>query len=268
MLIARVLLTLMLAFSAGLAAAQEARILRVCADPDHVPFIDRHGTGFENQILELLTKDLGIELQYYWLAYQTGATALRNNIDEGMCNAVVGLVRPLGRNMLLTEPYYSASYLIASLQQRDIHVRSLAELAETDLRIAVHNGSPPHYALLRLGTANLDATSFFAFPTSAPAATPLTIMDALARGEIDVAVVWAPIAVHAANNGLALNLIEAAADGEAIAMSFDIRIGVNSPALRDRLNAALERNAAAIDAIVRRYVSTDSGKSTTASATQ
>ena len=35
------------------------RVLRVCADPNNLPFSNRAGAGFENKIAELLARELG-----------------------------------------------------------------------------------------------------------------------------------------------------------------------------------------------------------------
>jgi mxaJ protein len=41
------------------ATAANAAVLRVCADPNNLPFSDQAGRGFENKVVELIARDLG-----------------------------------------------------------------------------------------------------------------------------------------------------------------------------------------------------------------
>ena len=43
----------------------DARELRVCADPNNLPFSNARGEGFENEIAELIAKELGANLSYF-----------------------------------------------------------------------------------------------------------------------------------------------------------------------------------------------------------
>ena len=49
------------------ASGANARELRVCADPDNLPYSKEDGSGFENRIAQLLARELGAELRYEWL---------------------------------------------------------------------------------------------------------------------------------------------------------------------------------------------------------
>src|SRR5690348_14776082 len=44
------------------------RSLRVCADPNNLPFSNRAGAGFENHIAQLIAADLHEPLTYTWWA--------------------------------------------------------------------------------------------------------------------------------------------------------------------------------------------------------
>jgi mxaJ protein len=54
------------------AAAANADALRVCADPNNLPFSDQAGQGFENKIVELIARDLGSSVDYTWWAQRRG----------------------------------------------------------------------------------------------------------------------------------------------------------------------------------------------------
>src|SRR5206468_5523428 len=56
------------------------RVLRVCEDPNNLPFSNRAGEGFENKIAELLARELGWTLEYTWFPQRMGF--IRNRSEE------------------------------------------------------------------------------------------------------------------------------------------------------------------------------------------
>ena len=54
--------------------------LRVCADPNNLPFSNDKQQGFENRIAELLARDLDAKLSYVWWAQRRGF--VRNTISQ------------------------------------------------------------------------------------------------------------------------------------------------------------------------------------------
>ena len=94
-----------------LAGTAAARDLKVCADPNNLPFSNAKGEGFENKIAELIARELGAQLQYFWWAQRRGF--LRNTLNAGECDLVTGSV--LGMEMLRsTIPYYRSSYMFVT----------------------------------------------------------------------------------------------------------------------------------------------------------
>jgi mxaJ protein len=60
------------------AAAESARgEFRVCADPNNLPFSNDKGEGFENKLAELIAKELGKRVTYFWWAQRRGSCATR-----------------------------------------------------------------------------------------------------------------------------------------------------------------------------------------------
>jgi len=55
----------------------DARSLRVCADPNNLPYSDARGEGFENRIVTLLAADLGAEVEYTWWAQAAVSSGTR-----------------------------------------------------------------------------------------------------------------------------------------------------------------------------------------------
>src|SRR5919199_1371240 len=98
------LLLLVLALPAGAAE----RSLRVCADPNNLPFSNRSGEGFENKLAELLAADRGAALEYTWWAQRRGF--VRNTLRAGECDVMMGA--PMGYELALTtKPYYRSAYV-------------------------------------------------------------------------------------------------------------------------------------------------------------
>jgi ABC-type amino acid transport substrate-binding protein len=96
--------------------------LRVCADPNNLPFTNSREEGFENRIAELLADDLGTRVEYVWWAQRRGF--LRNTLNAGTCDVVMGL--PTSVEMALTtDPYYRSTYVFVSRRDRHLRIRSL-----------------------------------------------------------------------------------------------------------------------------------------------
>lgn len=242
------------------AAPAPARELRVCADPNNLPFSKQDRSGFENRIVELVAKDLGATVRYTWWAQRRGN--VRNTIGEGACDVVPGVASGIGM-LSTTRPYYRSSYtFVAREGTRWADVRSLDDAALREARIGVQligddgANTPPAHALARRGLyANIQGFTVYGdYDTPAP---QRPILDAVARGDVDLALVWGPTAGYFAKASpapLRVTPVTPWLDG-AEPMVFDISMGVRREdrALRRELDDALERNAAAIARILDEY---------------
>jgi mxaJ protein len=215
--------------SAALAAATPERELRVCADPDNLPFSNRAGEGFENRIAEVVAADLGASVRYAWHPQRKGF--VRQTLKAGVCDLVIGV--PAGYEpMLTTSPYYRSSYVFVYAKDRSLDLRSFDDSLLRDLRIGLHAfgddgaNSPAAHALAQRGiVGNLIGFTILDTNDSPSGA----IIDAVARGEIDVAIVWGPFAGYfARQQSVPLALVPVAAVGESAPMPFvyDIAMGV------------------------------------------
>src|SRR5581483_5146319 len=70
-------------------AVADPGLLRVCADPNNLPFTNRKGEGFENAIAELVARDLGRRLEYCWQPQRRGF--IRTTLKAGLCDVVMGV---------------------------------------------------------------------------------------------------------------------------------------------------------------------------------
>ena len=143
-------------FAAVLArsALADERELRVCADPNNLPFSNDRGEGFENRIAELLARDLGAKLTYTWWAQRRGF--IRSTLAANSCDLVIGV--PAGYDLVLTtRSYYRSTYVFVTRKDSRLALSSFDDPQLRKLRIGVHLigndgvNVPPAHALTRRG---------------------------------------------------------------------------------------------------------------------
>jgi quinoprotein dehydrogenase-associated probable ABC transporter substrate-binding protein len=245
----------LLALAAGAAQAAEPRELRVCADPDNLPYSQRDESGFENRIARLVADDMGAKLSYFW--QQQGRGFVRKTIGAGQCDLFIGVPARFDK-VLTTKPYYRSSYVAvyrsgaqpftgfdpAQLRKRRIGV----QLIGNDMV-----ASAPGYALVRAGA--IDNVAGFTVYGDGPAGRRM--VDAIAAGRIDLALVWGPQAAYFAQRAaVPMTVVPAAAPaGLPVPFDYAIAMGVRKgdSALRDQLDEILQRRRADIDAILAQY---------------
>jgi quinoprotein dehydrogenase-associated probable ABC transporter substrate-binding protein len=235
--------------------AQASAELRVCADPANLPYSQRDESGFENRIARLVADDLGMRLSWFWQEQTRGF--VRKTMGAGECDLFVGV--PAGFDKVLrTKPYYRSTYVavtrrgappFAGFDPGQLRGRRFGvQLIGNDLA-----ASPPGYALAEGGAVD-NVTGFLVYGDG-PAGKRM--VDAVAGGSIDVALVWGPQAGWFARRAavpLAVAPVQAPA-GLAMPFEYAIAMGVRKgdTALRDRLDELLVRRKADIDAILDEY---------------
>jgi len=241
------------------ATIADARELRVCADPNNLPFSNERGEGFENKIAELIANELGVTLSYTWWAQRRGF--IRNTLNTGSCDLVTGTTN--GIEMLRTTlPYYRSGYTFVTRQDGP-KVSSLDDPILHNLRIGIQlvgeDGAnpPPSEALARRGIVD-NVRGYLVYGDYREQNPAAAIMDAVAKGEIDVAIVWGPVAGYFAGREsvpLKVALVTPQNDDPRVPMVFDINMGVrrDDPTLRDEINAALSKLRPKIDAVLATY---------------
>jgi quinoprotein dehydrogenase-associated probable ABC transporter substrate-binding protein len=259
---ARLLSALLLALGslAGCALAHEEpakpQALRVCADPNNLPFSNEAGQGFENRLAQLLAGAMGMRVETAWAAQRRGF--IRNNLNAGRCDVVMGV--PADYELTLTtRPYYRSTYVFVSRADARWQPRGLDDPGLERARIGVHvigsDNPPPAIALARRGIVN-NVVGYSIYGDYREPNPPSALIAAVAHGDVDVALAWGPLAGYFARNaGVPLKLTPIAQQMPALPMQFSIAIGVrkNEPALRDRLDALLQKKQPEIDALLREY---------------
>src|SRR4051812_39390873 len=138
------LLAFVAVFGCTSAHAAQMRELRVCADPDNLPFSNRSLQGFENKIAASLSRDLKLPLVYQW--QRMGRSFVRDFIEAGKCDILIGVPRDFN-SMLTTHPYYRSAYVFVSRRDRQPSPMSLNDAALRHMKIGVQmlteNYTPP-----------------------------------------------------------------------------------------------------------------------------
>ena len=235
----------------GLAQPRE---LRVCADPDNLPLSDANGNGFENRIARLVAEEMGAELRYEWLPLRRGF--VRKTINAGLCDVFIGVPREFER-VLVTRPYYRSSYVFVDGPRAhgidgfdDGRLASLTigvQLVGNDLA-----ATPPGHALA--ATRNIENVRGFTIYGEGPVAQRM--IAAVASGELDAALIWGPQAGYFARRAaLEMRVARPPYGLAGVPFEFDIAMGVRrgDRALRDELDAIIERRRADIDSILAAY---------------
>lgn len=247
---------LLLLFTLGCAQGQSAGWeWRVCAEPHSLPFSTKQGLGFENKIAEILARELKAELTYVWLP-QPHTRARDLYLETGRCDAIMGI--PDGTaGFLTTLAYYRTSYVFLYKKGGPGRITSFDDPKLEELRIGVQsnggNISPVSVALARRGLVEQQHTFSPDFTAREPLAT---VVEAVAKDEVDVGVVWGPVAGYfAADRGLTWVPVSPQIEIPFVpfvaSMSIGLRLGEED--FRDLLDEALAKHWDEIQSILKNY---------------
>lgn len=247
------------AFAATAAHPGESRVLRVCADPNNLPFSNEKREGFENRIADVIARDLHASVSYTWWAQRRGF--IRNTLNASKCDVVMGV--PASFDMTaVTLPYYRSSYVFVSRKDRQLDIQSFDDPDLRNLEIGVQligddgANSPPVHALSSRGIKGLKG--FPVYGDYRDANPTARIVDAVVNRSVDVAIVWGPQAGYfASQQSVPLRIVPVSPQIDLPFMPevFDIAMGVRrqDKSLKDELDSAIVRNRASIDAILDEY---------------
>lgn len=242
------------------ASPRQTHVLRVCADPNNLPFSNQKGEGFENKIAELIAREMDARVEYTWWAQRRGF--FRNTLKGGMCDLVTGV--PSGFEMAqTTAPYYRSTYVFVYRKDRGLDVRSFDDPVLRQLKIGVQmvgddfNNTPPAHALTRRHIIE-NVRGYTLYGDYSKPNPPADIIAAVARGDVDVAVVWGPLAGYFAPRqrvALAVVPVSPQVDQPFLPFVFDIAMGVRrgDNSFRDEIEEVLERKRPEIERILDDY---------------
>ena len=242
------------------------RVLRVCEDPNNLPFSNRAGDGFENKIAELLARELGWTLEYTWFPQRMGF--IRNTLrkrdpdsNRFKCDLVMGV--PVGFELTsTTKPYYHSTYALVYTKGKGLDgvtaPEGLLELEPAklkSLKLGVFDQTPPVDWLLKHSL--FDQAVSYRHQSGDPENYPGEIVEKdLANGAVDVAFVWGPIAGYFAKRATSSHVavVPFMPDPE---IHFDFRVGMGvrfgEREWKERIERLIDANRPRIQAILAAY---------------
>ena len=174
--------------------AADQHTLRVCADPNNLPFSNYTEDGLENKLAQLIAHDLSVDLKYVWFSERKNF--LKNSLNANLCDAVLGV--PVDIDVaLLTRPYYRSTYVMVTRTDRGLKIGSLYDPGLKDLRIGLHivddDYAPPGHLLAAQGLSSqiVGYSLYGAYGETNP---PARLIDAVAKNQVDLAILWGPFA--------------------------------------------------------------------------
>ncbi len=241
-LVARLIVAWTLAVSVcGMVEARDEpfvkpRALKVCDDPNNLPFSNDKGEGFENKIAEILARNLDLPLEVFH--YPQRINIVRNTIryklpneSEYRCDLLTGVPSDFTA-VATTQPYFRSTYVLVYAKGRKLDVASADEFLALDksvisgLKIGVYERTP---AVAWLKKHNLlDQAAHYRLLNADPSHYPGKIIDDdLVGGKIDVAVVWGPIGGYFARRIASPQLVVLPLKSEpGVRMDFGVAMGV------------------------------------------
>src|SRR5947199_5740654 len=100
-------------------AQPQARTLRVCSDPNNLPFSNERLEGFENKLAGVIASEVHAKVTYFWSSQRKNF--VRNTLGSGKCDLVLGI--PKGyEKVLTTKPYYRSTYVWVSRKDKHLNI--------------------------------------------------------------------------------------------------------------------------------------------------
>ncbi|HEX3432022.1 MAG TPA: quinoprotein dehydrogenase-associated putative ABC transporter substrate-binding protein [Rhizomicrobium sp.] len=240
------------------AVPAHAGVLRVCADPNNLPFSNSRGEGFENKIATLAARDFGYGLEYAF-ALQN-ARFIKHTLGAGKCDVIIGVPADLDE-VATTEAYYASTYVFLSRKADNLRIERFTDPRLKTLTIGVHligdESTPPTLALAREGIVD-NVRGYMIDGDFSKPDPPARLIEAVADRDIDVAAVWGPFGGYFSAKSripLLMTPVHGAAAFAPLRFSFPIAMGVRKTdaVLRARLNNFITKERTAIRKILVDY---------------
>ena len=260
---------LALAVLPAAAAAQdkppERKALRVCQDPNNLPFSNTRGEGIENRIAEVFGKALGLPVSYY--SFPNRMAFIRNTLRYKLpgadypCDIVMGV--PVGFDQVsVTKPYYRSTYALVFPRGKGMDaVKSSDDFLKLDaaklatVRIGIYDRSPASDWLSKHGLVERGVP--YQIMNADPDQYPGEIIEKdLAAGKIDVAIVWGPIAGYFAQRIKSPALVVVPMKSEpGVKFDYQMAMGVRygEREWKQQVESLIDSKQAEIQAILKDY---------------
>jgi quinoprotein dehydrogenase-associated probable ABC transporter substrate-binding protein len=248
------------AFSASRAQVNESgdlsielidpKVLRVCADPRNMPFSNEKGEGFENKIADLFAGKLGKSVGYTF--YPQAPGFVRNTLGAYKCDVIMGY--PQGNDIVQsTNPYYRTAYALVSRPGTGFDdIDTLADPRLKGKRIGIVAGTPPATLLAVNGLMATAKPYPLVIDTRVDSSAEAMMKD-LASNDIDVAVLWGPLAgYYAMKANPPMKVVPLTKERSGPRLAYYITMGVRGAdqEWKRELNRLIAENQSAINAIL------------------
>jgi mxaJ protein len=250
--------------STGLAAQLRPNVgkpgvLRVCADPDNMPLSNQKGEGYEQKIAELVAREWNSKVEYAWWPVRRGFFS--RALNGRYCD--VAIEAPAGLDMAgVTKPYFRSGYVFVTRKDSGLDIKSLGDPRLKKLKIGINllnsdaENTPPAMALSQYGVIGnlVGFTTFYS-----DSARPEDIVNAVAKNEVDVAIVWGPLAGYFAKRAPAPLNLQPLPERDSLTPDFPFQYNIGMAvrrrdrALRDSLQSVIQRKGPEIQAILKQY---------------
>ncbi|HWE47512.1 MAG TPA: substrate-binding domain-containing protein [Caulobacteraceae bacterium] len=255
----RPLAALLIVFALG-GCGWGQRPLRVCEDPNNLPFSNARAQGFENRIIRIIAKALGRKVEYTWWAQRRGFA--RNTLKGDKCDIWPGVASGV-ETMATTRPYYRSTYVFVTRADHGPPITSFDDPRLRKLKIGVQligndaTNTPPTHALARRGIID-NVRGYMIYGDYRRPNPPADIVKAVDDGDIDVAIAWGPLAgyfAQRARHKLAVTPVSPWLDGPNWPMVFDISMGVrkDDAKLKRQVDLALAQHRSEIAKILAEF---------------
>jgi mxaJ protein len=236
------------------------RTLTACADPNNLPFSNKAGEGFENKLAQMIASDLHARLEYVWWAQRRGY--VRNTLGERKCDFWPGVGSNVER-ITTSRPYYRSTYVFVTRQAANLKGLTLDDPRLKHLKIGVQmvgndaTNTPPAHALAARGIVG-NVRGYMLYGDYSKPNPPAEIVRAVERGDVDVALVWGPLAGYfAARSPVPLRLepVTPWMANMVWPMQYDISVGVQNgnQKLLKEIDGVLARRSREIKRLLAAY---------------
>ena len=263
------LLALALALPAAVALAQdkpaERKELRVCQDPNNLPFSNTSGEGIENRIAQVFGKALNLPVTYY--SFPQRLAFIRNTLRYKLPGADfpcdIGMGVPVGYDQVaVTKPYYRSTYALVFPKGKGMdQVATIDDFLKLGparlraMRIGIYDRSPASEWLARHQL--VDSGVPYQIMNADPKQYPGEIIERdLAAGKIDAAIVWGPIAGFFAQRVKTPALAVVPMKSEpGVKFDFQMAMGVRfgERDWKNQIDGLIESHSAEITAILKEF---------------
>ena len=231
--------------------------LRVCADPNNLPYSNQELEGYENKIANLFAKKLGdIPVLYTWYPMTSGF--VRRTLNAKTCDLIITFpaIHEFVQN---SNPFFSSSYVMMTLEEKNINIKSLSDpiIKEKNYKIGIIHATPPtsHVAKNKL----FEQAKFYLQAADPRKQKPWAdITNDLVNGELDIAILWGPYAGYEAKLAkkkiklVPLTKEEKVGRGTMV-YRFTMGIRRNEPEWGKTINNLIKDNQSEINEILREY---------------